>query len=71
MTLFRKSESIVLTGVLVIGVAVALLLLPGFGEDGTAATMGAGYQLPERRQLTKVDATLPPCRSEPGNAPGP
>ena len=34
MTLFRKSMAVVLTGVLVTAVAVALPLLPVFGEDG-------------------------------------
>ncbi len=34
MTLFRKSIAVVLTGVLVIAVAVALPLLPVFGEGG-------------------------------------
>jgi hypothetical protein len=34
MTLFRKSIAVVLTGVLVIPVAVALPLLPVFGEGG-------------------------------------
>jgi hypothetical protein len=34
MTLFRKSIALVLTGVLVIAVAVALPLLPVFGEGG-------------------------------------
>ena len=42
---------IVLSGVLILGVAVALPLLPGFGESGTAATMGAGYQLPQLQGL--------------------
>jgi len=34
MTLFRKSIAVVLTGVLVIALAVALPLLPVFGEGG-------------------------------------
>jgi len=34
MTRFRKSMAVVLTGVLVIAVAVALPLLPAFGEGG-------------------------------------
>jgi hypothetical protein len=34
MTLFRKSIAVVLTGVLVTAVAVALPLLPAFGEGG-------------------------------------
>jgi hypothetical protein len=34
MTLFGKSRTVVLTGVLALGVAVALPLLPAFGEGG-------------------------------------
>jgi len=54
MTLCRKSVGVVLSGVLVLGVAVALPLLPGFGECGTAATMSAVYQLPQLQGLKVV-----------------
>ncbi len=55
---------IVLTGVLVIGVAVALPLLPVFGESGTAVATGAGYQLPELEGLEDPNTFVPvcPCR---------
>ena len=57
MTLSGKSRTVVLTGVLALGVAVALPLLPAFGEGGArrdvvrhsaesnAATMDTLYQV--------------------------
>ena len=57
MTLFRKSESIVLTGVLVITVAIALPLLPAVG--GQPPTTGAGYQLPELEGLEDPNTFVP------------
>ena len=59
MTLFRTSMGVVLTGVLVLGVAVALPLLPVFGEGGTVATTGAGYQLPELEGLEDPNTFVP------------
>ena len=59
MTLCRKSVGIVLSGVLILGVAIALPLLPGFGESGTIATMGVGYQLPQLQGLKDANTFVP------------
>jgi cytochrome c peroxidase len=59
MPRFRESIGVVLTGVLVLGVAVGLLLLPGFGESGTTTTTGAGYQLPQLLGLKDANTFVP------------
>ena len=59
MTLCRKSVGIVLSGVLILGVAIALPLLPGYGESGTVATIGVGYQLPQLQGLKDPNTFVP------------
>ena len=50
---------IVLSGVLILGVAIALPLLPGYGESGTVATIGVGYQLPQLQGLKDPNTFVP------------
>ena len=50
---------IVLSGVLILGVAIALPLLPGYGESGTVATIGVGYQLPQLQGLKDANTFVP------------
>ena len=57
MTVCRKSVGIVLSGVFVLGVAVALPLLSGFGESGT--TTRARYQLPQLQGLKDANIFVP------------
>lgn len=57
MTRFRESMGIVLSGVLVLGVAIALPLLPGFG--GQPPTTSAGYQLPQFQGLKDANTFVP------------
>ena len=59
MTLCMKSVGIVLSGVLILGIAIALPLLPGFCESGTVATMGVGYQLPQLQGLKDANTFVP------------
>jgi cytochrome c peroxidase len=59
VTRFRESMGVVLTGVLVLGVAIALPLLPGFSESGMVATMGVSYQLPQLQGLKDTHTFVP------------